>query len=157
LSVRGIDDLKRIAGQFKVVSEAREQIQKALKKGIDAYAPVGGIAIDGMWYGYKPTAESVDWRATEIKIREEAARAQHELIDKGSYLPEAEKRRLEKASKVDSLDAFLAQFGVKPGTFKTMDSAKAKALLKTDNQSLLEALKGVIVTDMGTRFGPHKN
>ena len=156
LNVRSHSDLPRIAGHLKAVGALYDELNKVLKKGIETYAP-NGVGIEGMWYGFKVSDESVDWVSTDLKIREEYQRAQTLLTDHPDQLQEAERKRYELMAKLPDLAAVLKHWDVDPGRFKEWQSAKLKHLWRLDKPGLLEMLKEYVVKDKSTRFGAYKN
>lgn len=155
LNIHSHADLPRIAGQLKTIGALYDELNKALKKGIELYAPKG-IAIEGMWYGHKASDESVDWVSTDLKIREEHTRAKHLLTDP-DRLSDEDKRRYELMVKLPDLAAVLKHWGVEPNTFKEWQAAKLKNLWRLDKPALLDMLKQYVVRDRSTRFGGYKN
>lgn len=155
LNVRSFEDLKRLASQLRTVGALYDELNKALRSGIETYAPAGGVSIDGMWYGFKTSDEAVDWVATDLKIREEHRRAKQLLVD--GVEDENLKRKYETMSKLPDLAAVLQHWGVEPNTFKTWQSQKLKKLWMLDKPALLDMLKEYIVKDRSTRFGGYKN
>lgn len=146
LNINGIDDLVRVAKQLTVTGNLYDQLNKVLKKGIENHCPNSGIAIDGLWYGFRPGQEKVDWQATEAKIAEEVGRAKQAPDDLGA------KRLVE----MGGLDGILAKHGVSPEAFKQWRSDKLKSLWKLDKPELIEFLKPYLVFDRDTRFSGYK-
>ena len=155
LNVRSFADLPRIAGHLRVVGALYDELNKTLKQGIELYAASQPVAIDGMWYGFKPSDETIDWVSTDLKIREESSRARQLLVDPGLLTPE-DIKKYELQAKLPDLGAVLKHWGVEPITFKEWQAAKLKNLWKLDKPGLLEMLKEFIVRDRSTRFGGHK-
>lgn len=155
LNVHAFSDLERIAKQLRTVSALYDELNKSLKNGIEKLAPQGGVAIDGMWYGFKVTEESVDWQLTDIKIKE-LAEAAWRKIESREVTDPAEARRLETMAKLTDLQTLLKHYNVDPESFKNWHKDKLKQLWKLDRPELLESLKQYIVKDRNTRFGGYK-
>lgn len=135
LNIQNVDDMIRVARQLRVTGVLYDQLNRKLKEAIENNCPDSGIAIEGMWYGFKPSDEKVDWIATDRKIKEEAKRP---------------------AAKVGSLDDVLKKHGLDPNSFKEWRGDKLKALFKLGKMDLIDDLKPYMVTDKDTRFGGHK-
>lgn len=155
LNVRSFQDLERLAKELKAVGTLYDQLNKALKNGIDKYAPVGGVSIEGITYGYKPSDETINWIATDIKLREEADRAKVKL-ETGDY-QENEKSKLELMVKMGNLEGVLTNYGVNASSFKDWQGQKLKNLWRLDKPDMMELLREYIVKEKSTRFGGHKN
>jgi len=146
LSVHNTQDLIRIARQLTVTGKLYDQLNKCLKEGIESHAPTAGIAVEGMWYGFKAGEQKVDWIATDRKIRDEVERAK--------LNPEASGNQ--QLLKMGDLAGMLEQYGVSPEAFKQWRADKLKALWKMDKPELLNVLKDFVVYDRDTRFGGYK-
>lgn len=155
MNAHNIPDLQRIAGDLRVVGVLYDRLNNALKEGIEMHCPEGGIAIEGMWYGFKPSDAKVDWDATERKIREEAERAAL-MVNELGCPPEA-KKQYELLIKTKNLDGLLEAHGLSARTFLSWKGDKLKALFKTQKEDLLSALKPLLVFDKGTRWGGYKS
>ena len=136
MNVHTIDDMKRVAQQLRVTGVLYDQLNKKLKEAIETNCPESGIAIEGMWYGFKVSDEKVDWQATERKLREESARVP--------------------AGGPGDLNDVLKKSGLNPEVFREWRGDKLKALWKLDKTDLINTLKPYIVTDRSTRFGGYK-
>ena len=136
LNINSMEDRIRLARQLRVTGVLYDQLNKKLKEDIENNCPDSGVALEGLWYGFKPGDEKVDWVATDRKIREESFRpGLHE---------------------VQNLDAILKKYGVDPDAFKEWRGEKLKALFKLNKPELIEELRGFLVKDRDTRFGGHK-
>lgn len=155
LNVRGFEDLKRLASSLRTVGALYDELNKALKKGIESHASTNGVHIDGMWYGFKTSDEAVDWVATDLKIREESLRAKTLLQDPMEDGPLKEKYKL--MAEIPDLAALMKRYGVEPNAFKEWQNAKLKNLWKLDKPALMEMLKEFVVKDRSTRYGSYKN
>jgi PD-(D/E)XK nuclease superfamily protein len=129
LSINSMDDRIRLAKQLRVTGVLYDQINRKLKEDIENNCPDSGVALEGLWYGFKPGEEKVDWVATDRKIRESAPEGLGELLKK---------------------------HGVEPDTFKEWKGDKLKALFKLNKPELIEELREHLVKDRDTRFGAHK-
>jgi len=138
LNIHGMEDRVRLARQLRVTGVLYDQINRRLKEDIENNCPDSGVALEGLWYGFKPGDEKVDWVATDRKIREESRRNASDP-DHGQ-----------------SLDTILARHGVDPNAFKEWRGEKLKALFKLSKPELIEELKQYLVKDRDTRFGSHK-
>lgn len=154
LNVRGVNDLVRIAQSLRALGVLYDQVNKTLKEGIENLCPENGIAIDGMWYGFKPSDKKVDWKATELKIREDARKAQLLLDDPN--LPQEQRAQLEEIVSTKDLTGLLAKHKMDPVTFKDWKSDKLKALFKAGRSDILQALNPFLVYDKETKFGGYK-
>lgn len=137
LNIHSVDDMQRVARQLRVTGVLYDQLNKKLKEAIETNCPESGIAIEGLWYGFKPSDEKVDWSATERKIREEHERS-----------PER--------GKPSSLAELLQKHGLEPGAFKDWRGEKLRNLWKLGRSDLIEELKQYVVTSKDTRFGSYK-
>lgn len=155
LNANSVDDLVEIAKQLRVAGVVYDKLNEVLKDGIEKMCPTNGISIEGMWYGFKPGTEKVDWESTEIKVREESSRATQILADPN--LPAEQRPALEKIAGYKTLDGVLEQHGVDPRRFQDWKGEKLKALYKTNKPELIEALKQFTVLERETRWGGHKN
>ena len=155
MNVRSFDDLLRLAKELHVVDAMSGEITKALKEGINTLCPTEGVDIGGVWYGYKASEESVDWQATDKKIREESERAKSKL-EEGNCKNEEDRKDCEKIALYENLDNLLARYGVRSENFKAYNNQKLKNLWKLDKPELFEVLSKFIVKDRSTRFGAHK-
>lgn len=155
LNVRSGGDLERLAKSLRTVGSLYDELNKALKQGIETLG-YDRISIDGMWYGFKTSDEAVDWIATDLKIREEHNRSKQLLVDP-SQMTDVEKNLHEKRAKIPDLAALLKTYGVEPNTFKEWQSQKLKNLWKLDKPVLLDQLKEFVVKDRSTRYGAYKN
>jgi hypothetical protein len=155
LNARTVEDLKRLASNLRVTGALYDELNKALKQGIEALAPENGIAIEGMWYGFKASDEAVDWISTDLKIREESMRAKQLLVD--GVADDALRRKYEMMAKLPDLAAVLKHWGVDPGVFKEWQGQKLKNLWKLDKPALLDMLKDYVVKKRDTRFSGYKN
>lgn len=154
-NVRVFEDLLRIAKEVTVLDAASKALTTALKAGINTLCPQNGVDIGGLWYGYKASEESVDWEATDKKIREESERAKIK-ISEGSCESEADRERCEELSKVSNLDSVLTRYGVDPNLFKNYSATKMKNLWRLDKPELHAFLGPLVMKDKSTRFGAHK-
>ena len=139
LNVSSVDDIVRIAKQLKVTGSLYDLLNRKLKESIENLCPDSGVAIEGLWYGFKPSDEKVDWVATDRKIRESAPR--HPEVQGMDDV---------------GLDAILKKHGVDPNAFKEWRGEKLKALFKLNKPELIDELRAFIVKDRDTRFGGHK-
>lgn len=155
LNVRTFDDLLRLAKELHVVDTLSSEITKSLKEGINTLCPTSGVDIGGLYYGYKTSEESVDWQATDKKIREESGRAQTRC-EENNFSSEDEKSFCEVIKDVQGLDGLLKKFSVVPDNFKKYDNQKLKNLWRLDKPELFQHLSKLIVKDKSTRFGAHK-
>lgn len=131
LNVDTVDDMVRVAKQLRVTGVLYDQLNRKLKESIENKCPDSGIALEGLWYGFKPGDEKVDWVSTDRKIREVT-------------------------ESPEGLDGVLKKYGVEPGAFKEWRGEKLKALFKLNKPGLIEELRGFLVKDKDTRFGGHK-
>ena len=138
LNIDSVDDMIRVARQLRVTGVLYDQLNRKLKDAIENKCPDSGIAIEGMWYGFKASDEKVDWQSTERKIREEGS-------------------RLSADGKPADLSAMLQKHGLDPESFREWRGEKLKALWKLGKTDLIEELKSYVVTTRDTRFGSHKN
>jgi len=138
LNINGVDDMVRIAKQLRVTGVLYDQLNRKLKDSIETSCPDSGVAIEGMWFGFKPGEEKVDWVATDRKIREET------------------RRPTTAPSEVQDLNVILKKHGVDPEVFKEWRGEKLKALFKLNKPELIEELRAYLVKDRDTRFGAHK-
>lgn len=129
LNIDTVEDMIRVARQLRVTGVLYDQLNRKLKEAIENKCPDSGIAIEGMWYGFKASDEKIDWISTEKKIRE-----------KGSA----------------SLAEMLRKHGLDPEGFKEWRGEKLRALWKLGKTDLIEELKPYVVTNRDTRFGSHK-
>ncbi|NBO55754.1 MAG: PD-(D/E)XK nuclease family protein, partial [Actinobacteria bacterium] len=134
LNIDTVDDMIRVARQLRVIGVLYDQLNRKLKESIENKCPDSGIAIEGMWYGFKASDEKVDWSSTERKIREENSRESA-------------------AGKPADLSSLLTKHGLDPESFKEWRGEKLKALWKLGKMDLIEELKSYIVTNRDTRFG----
>ena len=134
LNIRTVDDMVRVARQLRVTGVLHDQLNKKLKEAIETLAPDGGVAIEGMFIGFKVGEEKVDWSATERKMQEETAKSGKEL----------------------DLAGFLEKHGYDSDAFKDWRAEKLRGLLKHGSQTVIEELKPYIVTERSTRFGSYK-
>lgn len=155
LNVRSFADLQRLAEELHVVDAMSKEITKALKKGIETLCPDNGVSLQGIWYGFKSSEESVDWSATDIKIREESRRARFRL--ENMDFTEEEKPMLEQIANYETLDKMLKKFGVEAEHFKAFNGLKLKNIWRLDKPELLQELAKFVVKDKSTRFGAHKH
>lgn len=155
LSVRSFADLPKLASALKSVGALYDEINKALKQGVEAHAPTGRVDIDGGWYGFKASDEAVEWVSTDLKIREESNRAKQLLVSP-ELLTLEEKAKCERMAALPDLDAVLKKWDINPDHFKKWQAEKFKHLWKLEKPGLLELLKEYIVKDKSTRFGYHK-
>ena len=155
LNVNSFDDLVRLAKELHVVDTMYGELTKALKTGIDNLCPTNGVNIGGLWYGYKASEESVDWQATDQKIRQENERAKGRC-EVQSFESEEDRNWCEKIQGYSSLDELLSGYGVKPDGYKNYNGTKLKNLWRLDKPDLFEVLRRFIVKDKSTRFGGHK-
>lgn len=153
MNVRGFADVQRIAEHLHVTGMMYDRLNKALKAGVELYAK-DGVAIEGTWYGNKPS-EAVDWIATDNHIRHESERARIRLLE-CDYKDEAEKALLEKRRDMPNLNVILEKYGVKPESFKEWKGDKMKTLWKLDKPGLIDLIKEFVVIEKKTRFGGHK-
>lgn len=145
LNIDSVEDMVRVAKQLRVTGVLYDQLNRKLKDAIESKCPESGIALEGLWYGFKPSPEKVDWIATDRKIREEGQKKQalHGYEDAAAAIPEG-------------LDEVLRKHGVDPNAFKEWRGEKLKVLFKMNKPELIEELKEFIVKDRDTRFGGHK-
>ena len=136
LNISGVDDMVRVARQLRVTGVLYDQMNKKLKDAIENSCPDSGIAIEGLWFGFKPGDEKIDWIATDRKVRERS-------ISSGTP-SEA------------GLDTLLRKHGVDPNAFKEWRGDKLKALFKVSKPELIEELRPYLVKDKDTRYGAHK-
>jgi hypothetical protein len=155
LNVRNFEDLKRLASNLRTIGALYDELNKVLKDGIETLSPTRRVDIDGMWYGWKVSEETIDWIATDMKIREESQRAKRLLLD--PVEDGALKAKYELMAKIPDLNAFMKHYNIDPDVFKKWEAAKLKNILKTDNQPLINNLKDFIVKDRSTRYGNYKN
>lgn len=155
LNVNVFSDLERVAKQLRTVGALYDELNKSLKQGIEKLAPQGGVAIEGMWYGFKVGEESVDWKLTDIKVSELSDAAKTKLSD-GRFESEQDKAKLELMAKLGSLQDVLVHYKIEPNKFKEWHKDKLKQLWKLDRPELMEMLKSYIVKDRSTRFGGYK-
>ena len=137
LNINSTEDMVRVAKHLRVTGVLYDQLNRKLKDAIENNCPDSGIALEGMWFGFKPGEEKVDWVATDRKIREES-------------------RRTSQPHEVSGLDTILKRHGVDPEAFKEWRGEKLAALFKLNKAELIEELRGFIVKDKNTRFGAHK-
>lgn len=135
LNINTIEDMRKVANQLRVTGVLYDQLNRKLKEAIETHAPDNGIAIEGMWFGFKVGDEKVDWSATERKILEDSA----------------------KAGIKTSLADILERHGLDSGAFKEWRGEKLKAVWKLGKPGLLEELKQYVVKTKDTRFGSYKN
>lgn len=154
LNVRGVDDLTRLAKYVRVLGVAYDQVNSTLKKGIETHCPTSGVAIGGMWYGFKGSEKKVDWLATEMEIKNRVIKAKQLLTD-SNMSPET-KAGLEAVIAAGDLEGLLKRHQINPEAFKQWKGDKLKALFKTDKQDLLRELNQFLVYDKDTRFGGYK-
>ena len=155
MNVNSFDDLIRLAKELHVVDTLSGELTKALKEGINTLCPASGVNIGGLYYGYKTSQESVDWQATDQKIREENERAKIR-IESQSFENEEDRNWCEKIKALVSLDSLLENYGVRPENFKNYNGTKLKNLWRLDKPELFEVLKKFIVKGKSTSFGAHK-
>jgi PD-(D/E)XK nuclease superfamily len=155
LNVRSPEDLVRLAEHLEAITALKEEVNAALKNGLENFAPEKRIFINGKWYGFKTSEEAVDWVATDLKIREESARARQLLTDAMEDGPE--KQKLELMAKIPDLAALFTHYGIEPGTFKEWQSKKLNSIWKLGKTTMLDHLKEYIVKDRSTRYGAYKN
>ncbi len=134
LNIRTVDDMVRVARQLRVTGVLHDQLNKKLKEAIETLAPDGGVAIEGMYIGFKVSDEKVDWDATERKMQEETAKSGKEL----------------------DLAGFLEKHGYDSDAFKDWRAEKLRGLFKLGKPAVIEELKPYIVTERSTRFGSYK-
>jgi hypothetical protein len=130
LNVHTVDDMIRVARQLRVTGVLYDQLNKKLKEAIETNCPESGIAIEGMWIGFKVGDEKVDWVATDRKIKDTANGG--------------------------SLDSILKKHGLDPAAFKEWRGEKLRSLWKLQNDGLIEDLKEFVVKVRDTRFGMYK-
>lgn len=157
MNVRSFADLERLAKQLRVVGVLYDELNKALKTGVEVHAPRGGVSIDGLTYGFKSMDESVDWVCTDLKIREDSAKAKVMLLEHANEITPEQKAKFEKQMAIPDLGALLKAFKIDPDMFKDWQAQKLKQIWRLDKPGLLEMLKEYIVKDKTTRFGGHKN
>lgn len=155
MNARSFDDLLRLAKELHVVDAISGEITKALKQGINTLCPENGVDIGGIWYGYKKSDESIDWKTTDNKISEESERAKSKL-EEGRCESSEEVSACEKSARYESLDKILISHGLRPDNFKAYNNQKLKNLWALDKPELFEDLKPYLVRDSSTRFGAHK-
>jgi len=155
LNVRSVQDAQRIAEQMHVVGKMYDDLQKTYKDGLEKFGITGtGVAIDGYVYKHKTMDEAVDWVATDFNVRDQALIAIQALTD--PQLEGEARQKAELMSKLPSLHAVLAHYGVQPDEFKKWDSDSLKSLWRLDKPQLLERIKGYIVNKRNTKFGRYK-
>ncbi len=155
LNVRSFQDLERLGKELKAIGTLYDQVNKAMKNGIDKFAPVGGVTVDGITYGYKASDEAVNWIATDVRLREEADRARNRLAS-GDFT-EQEKPKLELMVKMGNLEGVLTHYGINPNSFKDWQGQKLKNLWRLDKPDMMDLLREYIVKERSTRYGGHKN
>jgi hypothetical protein len=136
LNVHTVEDMVRVARQLRVTGVLYDQLNKKLKEAIENNCPESGVAIEGMWFGFKTSDEKVDWQATERKLQE-LAKEDDPVLSEG-------------------LSGVLNKFGLDPNSFKEWRGEKLKALWKHGRVDFIEFLKPYLVTDKTTRFGGYK-
>lgn len=155
LNARTFDDLMRLAKELHVVTAMASELRTALKNGIEVLCPQNGVDIGGVWYGFKPQSESVDWQATDVKVREEARRARG-ILEEGNYKPE-DKVELERIASYQNLDGLFQKYGLMTNVFKDYSGQKLKNLWRLDKPELFAELGKFVVKDKNTKFGAHKS
>jgi hypothetical protein len=146
LNVHTVQDLQRLAGQVTVLGKLYDQINGALKDGIESICPTNGVAVDGVWYGFRVSESKVDWEATERKFKDSVAKASQDPNQPGA----------QSLIETRDLTGLLARHGVTPDAFKEWKGDKMKALFKMAKPELNAALKDHLVFDKKTRFGGYK-
>lgn len=154
LNVDSFADLAPLAEQLLLVETMEKTLKKALKKGIEKHAPVGGIHLEGCWYGFKSSSEAIDWIETDRHIQNESERARIRL-ENGDYTPEI-KPILEQRAGLQNLAAIFQKFDIDPKDFQEWSGNKIKKLWTFDKPELLDMLKEYQVSSRSTRFGQHK-
>jgi hypothetical protein len=152
INTESVDDLQRVARKVRVLGNAYDLYNKALKKGAEKLG-VRAIAIDGMIYEFR-VYESTDWVATDRRIREEAKKAEVELAANPAH-PDA--YRLRMLVEVKDLDGLLTRFKVNPDLVKGYGSDKMKGLYKYASPELITALQALVVNEKSTKFGGYKS
>ena len=135
LNISSIEDMRRVANQLRVTGALYDQLNRKLKEAIETHAPDNGVAIEGMWYGFKVSDEKVDWHATEANVRELSI----------------------KVGSPTTLAGLLERHGLDPDVFKEWRGEKLKAIWKLGKTGLLDELKQYVVKVKDTRFGSYKN
>jgi hypothetical protein len=160
LNVRSFADLPKLADALRTLGVLYDEVNKALKQGIETYAGEGGVSIDGMWVGFKTSDESVKWAATDMKIQEESRRAAQLLTSptdpEGNEITEEQRAKYKLMSEIPNLEAFLVKYEVNPNNFKEWQNEKFKNLWKIKRPGMMEQLKEYIVTERATRYGIYK-
>lgn len=130
LNVRGVEDLKRIAQFMRVTGVLYDRLNEVLKDGVEKNCPENGIAIDGIWYGFKLGEAKVDWKLTEKKASE--------TLEGG-------------------LPGLLSKHGVPAEKFKEWDNKKLEAIFRSGRDELLRDLNPHLVYNKSTRWGGYKS
>jgi len=155
LNANTFDDLIRLARELHVVDKLSGELTKALKGGIQTLCPNGSVNLEGLWYGFKVSEDSVDWDSTDSKIRQENQRAKLRVSD-GSFEDDKDAEWCRSIEKIRDLDDLLNTYGVTPSNFKNYNGTKLKSLWRLDKPELFEVLKRFIVKEKKTKFGSHK-
>jgi hypothetical protein len=155
LNVKSHEDLQRVAKQLRTVGMLYDELNKTLKKAVDTYA-AGRVDIDGWWYGNKVSDESIDWIATDLKIREEHARAKALLAAPPPDMTPEQRRLYEKRATLPDLGAILQHWQIDPNTFREWQGQKLKNIWRLDKPGLIDELKQFVVKDRSTRWGGYK-
>lgn len=151
-NIRSADEMVKAARKLRVVGVVYDRLNTSLRESIKKYSPTSGIAIEGMWYGYRPS-ESVDWVATDRRIREEANKA--EVLAQTAESPST-KHELNALVEAGNLAGLLKRFGLEADNFKEWKKDKLKALWKSNKPGLLNILQKYVVIKKSTRFGGYK-
>lgn len=156
MNVSGFDDLVRLAGNVHTLGKLYDELNKALKEGVELYAPQGGVSVNGYTYKFKVSDESVDWTSTDRKIREDSERASRLLETSSHSMTPEELAEYKRQAANTELSSLLNKHGVDPDHCKEWQSAKLKNLWKTGKEALLNELTTYVVKDRTTRWGGYK-
>jgi hypothetical protein len=138
-----------------VVDRLKDELNTALKDGIERLCPTTGIDIGGVRYGNKVSEESVDWRATDLRIKEESRRAEMHL----NSLPEGTDERAAAArlAKFKGLAGLLEAHGIDSENYRDWSSVKLKTVWRLDRPEFFKDIRPFLVRSSSTRFGAHKS
>jgi hypothetical protein len=145
LNARNTDELQKLAGQLLVTGKLYDQMNKTLKQALEDQN-LSGIAVNGTWFGFKAGDKSVDWAATEVKIKQEVERAKLTPENPESVA----------LIEMGDLAGMLKKYGVTPDAFKNWNGSKLKALWKLDKPELMQLMGKFVVYDKSTRFSGYK-
>lgn len=148
--INTVDDMKKAAENLRVLGVAYDTVSKALKKAIETNCPQSGIAINGMYYGFR-ASEGVNWDATEKQI--------HDAYVKATGKNDNDRSPTEKilVETGGTLKGILSRFDLNPEGFRSWSKDKLKALWKLDREGLIPLLKEFVVIEKVTRFQGYKH